>query len=705
MIKLPYTEEKKWIQTNNSDLFGTLFMSRNMDYTKVGYASLAKRARALISSGSTANFGRVGSIEYYDDTSEYFIFTNDRPYKLSFASDAVTITDESATANIPSMDLLCRNDMVNWQGYLYATSTTSLRRYNSGGWSLGLTGTSFTGVTDAGPLCVFKNKNSLCIGQANIVLLLDASHNLTRTLTLPAELLVTSIDWNNNVVFIGTRNINNQDAMLFVWDGNTTEANGGYSVGTHRINSVRAYQSTCACVTSKGELLFFTGSSFKRLGALPITFTNEQWDVSGSTVQGRVISRGMVVDYDKIYVHISPSIFLNANASNSPQLFDWFPGGVWCFDSEVGFYQKYSNSSTLRTQTSDITTANVDTTTDIITTTSVPVTGTPVIYDNGTGTTIGGLTHRAKYYVIYVTSTTLKLATTWQNAMDGVAIDLTGTGNNSQFLVYLPNRDFGGNSKELSSSIVGSASAILLLKPQSSVIPHKSDAFDMLFGGRIGGTVINGEYVLDTIATKQENRGFIVTQKLQAVSIKDTWQNIGIKFSGVKDYEDKILVKYRVCERNDLMNAVDKDNSQTATWVNNHIFTTTGDLSDAKVGDEVYFHAGSGAGYLAHITAISETGGTYTIDIDEIIQNITGGDTATFTISNWTKIGTITTNDVDKFTDLNNNNYPSIAGLKECNVGKNSRWIQLKIELRGEDVRIEEIYINNKSFIKYTTYQ
>lgn len=705
MIQLPYTQEKKWIQTNNSDLFGTLFMSRNMDFTKAGYASLAKRARALISSGSTANFGRVGSIGYYDDTSEYFIFTNDRPYKLSFASDAVTITDESGTSNIPAMDLLCRNDQVNWQGYLYATSTTSLRRYNSGGWSLELTGTSFTGVTNAGQLCVFKDRNSLCISQANTVLLLDSSHNLIRTLTLPSEFIVTSLDWNNATVFIGTRNINNQDAMLYVWDGNSTAVNGGYSVGTHRINSVRAYQSTCVCVTSKGELLFFTGNSFKRLGALPIAFTDEQWDVSGSTVQGRVISRGVVVDTDKIYVHVSPSIFLNTNASNSPQLFDWFPGGVWCYDPEVGFYQKYSNSSSLRTQTSDITTANVDTATDIITTTSVPTTGTPVIYDNGSGTNIGGLTHRAKYYVIYVTNTTLKLATTWQNAMDGVAIDLTGTGNNAQFLVYLPNRDFGGNSKELSSSIVGSASAILLLKPQSSVIPHKSDAFDMLFGGRIGGTVINGEYVLDAIATKQENRGFIVTQKLQATSVKDTWQNVGIKFSGIKDYEDKIIVKYRVCERNDLMNTVDKDNSQTATWVNNQKFTTTGDLSEAKVGDEIYFHAGSGAGYLAHITAISESGGTYTVDIDEIIQNTSDDNTATFTIANWTKIGTITVSDVDKFTDLNNNNYSSIAGLKEFNVGKNSRWIQLKIELRGEDVRIEEIYINNKSFIKYTTYQ
>lgn len=698
------SKQNKWVQTNKSDLLDTIFASRNMDFDKYGYARLANRSRAIYSASLSAYFGRVSCIEYYDSTSEYFIFTNDRPFKLSFASDSVSITDESGTSNIPSMDLLCRNDMVNWQGYLYATSTTSLRRYN-GNWSLALTGSGFTGITDSGQLCVFRNKNSLCVSQANTVLLLSTAHDLVRTLTLPAEYIVTSMDWNNNVVHIGTRNINNGDAMLFIWDGNTTEANGGYPVGTHRINSVKAYQSSSISMTSKGELLFFTGSTFQKLASLPIAYTSEQWDVSGSTVQGRVISRGMTVDYDKIYVHVSPSIFLNSNASNSPQLYDWFAGGIWCYDPEIGFYPKYANSSSLRTQTGDIATTSVDTATDIITTTSVPVTGTPVIYDNGGGTNIGGLTHRKKYYVIYVSDTTLKLATTLQNAMDEVAIDLTGTGNNSQFLVYIPNRDFGGNSKELSSSIVGSASGILQLKPQSSVIPHKSDACKFIFGGRIGSTSVNGEYVLDVVATNQENRGFLITKKLQAESIVDKWQDIGVKFDGIKTAEDKIIVKYRVCERNDTMNSVDKDNSQTATWINNYMFTTTGDLSGAKVGDEIYFQAGGGAGYTAHITVISESAGTYTVSIDETTQNNTGGNTATFTISNWTKLGEISIDDIEYYTNLNNERYATTGGLKKFRVDKNSKWLQIKLELRGEDVAIEDIYVNNVSYIKYTTYQ
>lgn len=704
MIKTPSTTEKRWTQTNSGDLFGELFMSRNMDFDKEGYASLAKRSRAIYSATLSAFFGRVSCIEYYDATSEYFVFTNDRPFKLSFASNAVTVTDESATSNMPSMDLLCRNDMVNWQGYLYATSTSSLRRYN-GSWSIALTGTGFTGVTDGGLLCVFKNKNSLAVSQLNTVLLLDTSHNLTITLTLPTELVVTSMDWNNNLLYVGTRNTSNGDAILFTWDGTTTSANNGYPVGTHRIDSVKAYQSSCVVFTSKGKLRFFTGNGFQEMAGLPISFTDYQWDVSGSTVQGRVISRGMVVDNEKIYVHLSPSIFLNSNASNSPQLFDWFPGGVWCFDPRVGLYPKYPNSSSLRVQTAAVTTANVDSSTNIITTSSVPNTGTPVIYDSAGSTVITGLIHRKKYYVINLSSTTMKLATTYENALNGTAIDITGTGNNSQYFVFLPNRDFGGNSKELSSSIVGSGSGILLLKPQSSVIPATSDATKIIFGGRIGPNVVNGEYVLDVAADTQENRGFIVTQKLQAFSIKDLWQTVGVKYSGIKTAEDKIILKYRVVERYDQMSSVDSNVSQTATWVNSTSFTTTADISSAVVGDEITFHAGSGAGYIAHITVISLNAGTYTVTIDETVQNITGGDTASFTIANFTKLGVITTSDVDSYTNNDGSSYSSTGGENHFKVDRNSKWIQVKVEVRGEDVRLEEVYLNNISYKKYLRYE
>jgi len=54
-----------------------------------------------------------------------------------------------------------------------------------------------------------------------------------------------------------------------------------------------------------------------------------------------------------------------------------------------------------------------------------------VKYSNGGGTSIGGLTNDRSYYVIYIGANTIKLATSYQDADDAVAIDLTSLGTGS----------------------------------------------------------------------------------------------------------------------------------------------------------------------------------------------------------------------------------------------------------------------------------
>lgn len=70
-----------------------------------------------------------------------------------------------------------------------------------------------------------------------------------------------------------------------------------------------------------------------------------------------------------------------------------------------------------------------NTATEVITITAHGfVTGQKVIYSNGGGTSITGLTSGTNYYVIKLTNNTLKLATTLANAIAGTAVNLTGAG-------------------------------------------------------------------------------------------------------------------------------------------------------------------------------------------------------------------------------------------------------------------------------------
>jgi hypothetical protein len=71
----------------------------------------------------------------------------------------------------------------------------------------------------------------------------------------------------------------------------------------------------------------------------------------------------------------------------------------------------------------------VDPTTDLITVTGHSfVTGEAVVYSNGGGTSITGLTTATTYYVIVVDANTVSLATSKANAIAGTAIDITADG-------------------------------------------------------------------------------------------------------------------------------------------------------------------------------------------------------------------------------------------------------------------------------------
>ena len=64
------------------------------------------------------------------------------------------------------------------------------------------------------------------------------------------------------------------------------------------------------------------------------------------------------------------------------------------------------------------------------------VTGHQVLYSNGGGTTLAGLTNDTSYYVIKASTNTIALASSLDNANAGVAVNLTGTGNNAQTLTH-----------------------------------------------------------------------------------------------------------------------------------------------------------------------------------------------------------------------------------------------------------------------------
>ena len=93
-----------------------------------------------------------------------------------------------------------------------------------------------------------------------------------------------------------------------------------------------------------------------------------------------------------------------------------------------------------------IATSAVNTGTEVITISRHGMlTGDRVLYDNGGGTTLAGLSDDTAYYAIKVSDDTIKLATSTANATAGTAINLTGTGNNAQTITHGPSQLNGGS--------------------------------------------------------------------------------------------------------------------------------------------------------------------------------------------------------------------------------------------------------------------
>jgi hypothetical protein len=213
----------------------------------------------------------------------------------------------------------------------------------------------------------------------------------------------------------------------------------------------------------------------------------------------------------------------------------------------------------------------------------------------------------------------------------------------------------------------------------------------------VGGVARTDDFtqmtVVASVVDKQENRGFVITPWMESTEIKDVFNTLILKYKSLITPEDKIVVKYRTLD-NTLRNyeTYNSSNQFTNVWVDGNTFTTTEDISaiktraDAGIYDEVDIYVGKGAGYLSHITSITETGGTYTVNIDETVPDVTAGDKLQFMFCNWTKLGEATKDDID-----------NDEGYKIFPIDVKAKKIQFKIELRGFDIQIEEIIIKNET--------
>jgi hypothetical protein len=671
MFIIPNQETKKHLQDNKSDLTGTIYKSRNISLDEQGYIKLAEATFAQYSEDKDADFDVVDCIYAGDST----IFLNsDDIYNGVAGFDQLYDAANYGWTDTPTPGV--EEDCIYFNGCQMATdgSNVSYR-----------VGTDWTDVSVSGgvfstsvPTCLTLYGAGLAVGNNNCVKFINTSWAVNATvLVLPTEYQVSSMASVGNNLYIATRSKSGGEAKLFIIDAIKATHDYAYPVGTFELASIKTFKSTIVGINSLGELVRFNGGGFDTLATLPVYKNNLEW-CDALNDYSRVSNRGLATDGDLILVNLDSGLY-----TSGLKVLPDFPAGIWCYDDSNGaFYHKYSPSYS-NTVSMPFTAVTVDANVNTVTTgadsylTGV-ITGMPIFHEATTA--IPELKTGGRcYFIIKVSARVFKVADTYADALAGIAIDFSAAGTNPAFYCVKTN-DYGWSYSPNNRSAMAVLNSLL---------------FDSSYVGRIcmtadlvsKQTLSTNRAVFCPISAFLPNRGYFVTPRLNSANVTDNHNLITLKFKPLGP-EDSIIIKYKTKDRYGLPFSSVRFESTTqwsAKWVTTSTFTTTADMSDVAVEDELEITGGVGSGHMARIDSLTLASGTWTVAIGEAFPFAVVNDAFYFNVDNWTELTTIT--------NENTINYYSTQ------LGSDGKFIQVKVEMRGIGVTIEELQIDNDSLI------
>lgn len=666
MIKIPNTN-KQWAYSTESDIMGNVVNCHNITFDKQGYATLNSKMGEV--TGDDANIDTVNS--FVLNGSSVNAVTSDLVHEstpsLSLVTPIFARKSGAVAAGASSNGLF-------WKTKTHYADLTAIRTWD------GTTSTSvITGLTSLNyhPICVYEYANSLVVGNGNEVHIYSDAYvkDTTNILTIPSIYTVIWIKIFQNNIYIGTVCNTNENAKVFVWNGTGTRAQSAWDSGGIWSFAGEIYQSSVVQVNSRGQLMLFTGSGFKELAALPVFYTQQMWRDSTGFLGGKVLIDGLKVDGDNIYINLDGEVTVSEyeNGKMAPRYIPEQPSGIWCYDPKVGLYPFALISSD---PIQDIAISSVDTGTNTITVSAHTFkTGDKVRYSH-TGTAIGGLVNLKNYFIIKVSGTEFKLAETYDLAIAGTAVDLTSSGASGRVMGYT-HKDFGASNITRGGAIG--------LQKEIQAVPHSIYSRYLLTAGYTVKSDLGERHSICSLQ-KNENRGSLTTPKIHSNAIQDNMRMLTVKYNGLTDGNDNIILKYRSGIRTGMPYCTLNTPSDYITWSDTTIFSvTSNDFGAVRSGDEIFVLSGAGAGYMVHISTITPSGTTYTVVIDEAIPSVTNGDKSHILVQDFTKVSTVT--NTHELADKGYFQYP---------IGDVSKWFQFKLELRGEGIQIEEIGLDQK---------
>lgn len=648
-------EDKKLIVTNGKNAYqGTIAYTKNIDLSEDGYVKLAAPLCRLYSSEDDVDFGLPIDIFRNFSGTGFKVLTSGRFFNftlsnLNFSQDASSVLPND------------NSRVVQWVG---------------GNWFIGADDVyEFTGATPDTVYTskisaaleyieVFVNRDSLVGTLGNNTLKqYDDTYANTTDLVLPQNFVITGTAFSNLQMGVVTRQGKNRgDAYFFLWDGSTSEADNGYPIDDPYILALRAYNSSWILITSGGELLYFNGGGFEQKGVLPIFDRDIQLISLGPN---NSVDFGNIMDVNGDRVYVNCGSLPEISESMKPYL-PFFSAGAFCYDPQHGFYHMHAPSYSEYSEEEGTVSSSVISFSE----SHYLETGDEVWCENGSL----GLSDETIYYAIKQDDDSIKLAATYEDAMENTSIALT---NGSIDLFFVKRLDFGIESMRLQD-------AGLVKNDRAFDGYYESGALSFFLGANIRPNNVAAERVKVLCAKIpiMSNRGYVVYSRFQTSAEDEMWQAVVVKHRRLKP-GSSIVVKARTKDQDEIIvgsgslyDAV--YTGESVTWDSNgNYFETTADLTGADEDDEVHIFDGAGAGQSAQIQSIEKIGSVWQVTLDEMIRGVSAGAKSCVCISAFRKLGVITSDDD--------------SGMRRLPLGSPAESMDIKLELRGRKVAVKEV--------------
>ncbi len=640
-----------WTQTNEGDISGILHSTRNVTLDTPGKIRLSEKTITIHNTASNLSAGFGLAIVYFND--QYVIVGTDGIKDFDLFGADTTSTGIDPTPSV-------YGDGIIFNNLLHVTTNNNLSSWDGSIWTNSLESNT-SNVPH--PMEIFDSLTTfkLAIGNGNTVKLIDASYNnATAVLTLPSQYIVTTLAYRNGYMYVGTRNIYGGQAAIFIWDGNGNNANYEVNVSGNWVYSIKPYRNSVCAILSSGELIYVNGTVADRLGALPVFFMpSVDWQGTTDDDTPRVFHRGMITDGDLIYLNVNAIVETGLSGEYLPG----FESGIWVFDPANGLYHRASTNYMDKYVIDD----GLSVTDSVITTSNDHYlkTGDSVVFQSIGG--LDGTNTGTKFYVSVQSPNSIKLALTRRALQDGDFLEITGTADSDDKLVYSPNREYFQYARVTSGAI-----AI----PTTNAERFRNWSTPIIWSAGSQDFNITTQRQSINILADSYNVGFFETQRIYSDNIEQSWKKLYTFLDGLNLDNEEVIVKYRTGEENGY-----PTNAFLAVWeAPNKLNLEKVDNAYVKEGDEVMIVDGYGRGYSAHVISLEESSAILSLTLDESVGTNNQSCRVSFTNYQKTTPESLET---------------KIKSYLTSTIDKQSPWIQVKVEMRGFETAVNMLDLSN----------